>query len=185
MPYGTYEDNAESAVTNAQRVMDETGCDAIKIEGGADLIHIYRALEEANIPTVAHIGLKPQSVEKEGGYKIKGKTEDESDALIQDAIEIEKTGVIAMVIEGTIDGAARKIVDAVSVPTIGIGASAACDGQILVTDDMLGLFVDHVPKFVKQYAKLAEQINDAAQNYSQEVCTRKFPAQEHLYKIAS
>lgn len=185
MPYGSYETDAALAVKNAQRVMDETGCDAIKIEGGAEMIAIYQALGAALIPTVAHIGLKPQSVKKEGGYKIKGKSDDEELALVADAQAIEKTGVIAIVIEGTIESAARKIVDAVSVPTIGIGASAACTGQILVSDDMLGLFTDHVPKFVKQYAQLAEQIDKAAADYAHDVRAREFPAAVHIYKRAS
>ena len=185
MPYGSYETDADLAVKNARRVMDETGCDAIKIEGGAEMLDIYQALADASIPTLAHIGLKPQSVEKEGGYKIKGKSDDEGLSLLTDAQLIEKTGVIAIVIEGTIESVARRIVDGVSVPTIGIGASAACAGQILVSDDMLGLFTDHVPKFVKQYAQLAQNIDEAAAAYAREVRARDFPADAHIYKRAS
>jgi 3-methyl-2-oxobutanoate hydroxymethyltransferase len=185
MPFGTYEDNPKTAVENAQRVMRETGCDAVKIEGGAELIEIYKAFAAENIPTIAHIGLKPQSVEKEGGYIIKGKTDAEALSLIDDALLIEKTGVLAIVIEGTIESATRQIVAAVSVPTIGIGASAVCSGQILVTDDMLGLFVEHVPKFVKQYAAIAEDVDRAVKHYSEEVRRRDFPSMNHTYKIAS
>jgi 3-methyl-2-oxobutanoate hydroxymethyltransferase len=185
MPYGSYETDTTLAVENARRVIDETGCGAIKIEGGAELIAIYQALAAASIPTVAHIGLKPQSVVKEGGYKVKGKSDHEALSLVADALSIEKTGVIAIVIEGTIEGAANKIVDAVSVPTIGIGASAACDGQILVSDDMLGLFTDHVPKFVKQYAQLAQNIDAAAALYAGDVRARRFPGDVNVYKNMS
>jgi 3-methyl-2-oxobutanoate hydroxymethyltransferase len=185
MPYGSYETSADLAVKNAQRVMDETGCDAIKIEGGAEMMDVYEALSAANIPTLAHIGLKPQSVEKEGGYKIKGKSDDEELALVAEALRIEKTGVIAIVIEGTIESVARKIVDALNIPTIGIGASAACAGQILVSDDMLGLFTDHVPKFVKQYAQLAQNIDEAAAAYAREVRARDFPSDINVYKRVS
>ncbi|MGN7503274.1 MAG: 3-methyl-2-oxobutanoate hydroxymethyltransferase [Alphaproteobacteria bacterium] len=185
MPYGSYEHDAADAVMNAKRVIDETGCDAIKIEGGLELLHIYHVLAAAEIPTVAHIGLQPQSVEKEGGYKLKGRNDAETAELIRAAQEIEKTGVIALVIEGTVEQASRAIVDAVSVPTIGIGASPYCDGQILVTDDMLGLFVEHVPKFVKQYAQLAQNIDAAAAQYSHEVRAGVFPSDAHVYKRAS
>lgn len=185
MPYGSYEDCADKAVKNAQRVMDETGCDAIKIEGGLELMAIYQALADADIPTVAHIGLQPQSVVKEGGYKLKGRNDAETAELIQAAQEIEKTGVVALVIEGTVEQASRQIVAAVNIPTIGIGASPSCTGQILVSDDMLGLFVEHVPKFVKQYAQLAKVIDDAAGQYSREVRGRIFPSDAHVYKRAS
>ena len=131
---------------------------------------------------MAHIGLKPQHVLKEGGYKIKGKTNQEISDLIDDAKAAEEAGAFGILIEGTIESAAQEITNAVSIPTVGIGASPECDGQILVVDDMLGMITDHVPKFVRQYANLAETISEAAENYAHDVRARTFPAPEHTYK---
>ncbi len=182
LPYGTYEDSAEQALENAQRIMNETGCDAVKLEGGASKSDTIQLLNKNNIPVMAHIGLKPQSVVKEGGYKIKGKTEEEALDLINDAKIAQNAGAFGILVEGTIERISQDITKAVEIPTIGIGASAACDGQILVVDDMLGMITDHVPKFVKQYADLASVIGNAAQEYAKDVKSRRFPADEHTYK---
>ena len=152
MPYGTYEDSPEQALENARRIMDETGCDAVKLEGGEDFAPTVKMLVDSGIPVIGHIGLLPQSVTDADGFKVQGKTPDGQEQLIADAKALEDAGASSFVIEATIEGVAEAITNAVNIPTIGIGASAACDGQILVTEDMLGITGKHVPKFVKQYA---------------------------------
>ena len=184
MPFGTYEGDEEDALANAQRIMDETGCDAIKLEGGVDMAQTISYLTAHDIPVMGHIGLQPQSVEKEGGYRIKGKTQDNIDLLIADAKTIEEAGVFALVLEATVNTAVQGIVDSVNVPVIGIGASVDCDGQILVTEDMLGLMTsDYAPKFVKKYATLADTIENAVCSYAKEVKIRIFPSDEHTYTV--
>ena len=182
MPFGTYEDSPEQALENARHVIEQTGCDAVKLEGGSVMADTIRHLTDNNISVMGHIGLLPQSVEKEGGYKIKGKTQDQAEKLIEDATALEEAGVFAMVIEGTIETVGAAITRAISVPTIGIGASSVCDGQILVTEDMLGMLPQASPKFVKEYADLKVDIESAAQSYADEVRSRAFPTDEHTYK---
>ena len=181
MPFGSYEDSVEQALESARYLMDETGCDAVKLEGGAAMADRVAPLVAADIPVMGHIGLLPQSAEAEGGYKIKGKTEEQATSLIADAKALEEAGVFAMVIEGTIEPVARAIAGAVSVPTIGIGASSACDGQILVSEDMLGLLPDKPPKFVKGYADLKVDVEGAVARYADEVRARVFPSDEYTY----
>ncbi len=182
MPYGTYEDSTEQALETAQKIIRETGCDAVKLEGGEDLANRIKAITNAGIAVMAHIGLQPQSVEKEGGYKIKGKTDESIEKLLRDAKAVEDAGAFSVVIEGTIEKVAQLITDEISIPTIGIGASAQCDGQILVTDDMLGMITDHTPKFVKKYANLAQTIAQAAEQYAHEVQDHSFPSEEYVYR---
>lgn len=184
LPYGTYEDSAEQAYESAKRVMVETGCDAVKLEGGVNLADTIAYLVGRDIPVMGHIGLMPQSVEKEGGYKIKGKSEEGAQQLLADAKAVAAAGAFSIVLEGTVVDVSEDITKAVDVPIIGIGASPACDGQVLVIDDMLGLHQDHIPKFVKQYASLGQEIEKAAKSYAEEVRARVFPAQEHVYKRA-
>lgn len=191
MPYGSYESSAKLALENARKIMQDTGCGGVKLEVSTDMAEHVRILSENNIPVCAHIGLRPQMVEIEGGYKIKGKTPEEAAALIQDAKEFEKAGAFCLVIEGTVASVAEQITRAVTIPTIGIGASPACDGQILVTEDMLGALTMAPPKFVKQYGDLKNEISAMAKAYASDVRSREFPAQDHLYypktqfKIAS
>ncbi len=180
MPFGTYEESPELAYRNVTRVMKETGCDAVKLEGGETMAATIHYLTARNIPVMAHIGLLPQSVLKDGGYKIKGKTVADEARLLADAKAIEKAGAFAVVIEGTVEEVSTKITKSISIPTIGIGASAACDGQVLVIDDMVGM-LEHTPKFVKKYANLADEIDKAAAAYAADVRTRAFPAAEHTY----
>lgn len=180
MPFGSYEESPEQAYRNAMRIMKETGCDAVKLEGGQDMAATISYLVARNIPVMAHIGLQPQSVLKDGGYKIKGRTSEEETRLLNDAKAVEKSGAFAVVIEGTIEDVAVKITKSLSIPTIGIGASSQCDGQVLVIDDMLGLSA-RVPKFVRKYANLADTIESAAASYAQDVRARKFPSEEHVY----
>ncbi len=181
MPFGTYEESPEAAWRNAARVMKETGADAVKLEGGQDMAPVIQYMASRNIPVMAHIGLLPQSVLKDGGYKIKGKTLEEETRLLADARAVEKAGAFAVVIEGVIESVAAKMTKAISIPTIGIGASGACDGQVLVSEDMLGMLEGKAPKFVKKYADLSRVIDDAAAAYADEVRARKFPGAEHTY----
>ncbi len=181
MPFGSYEENPSQSYHNAARIMKETGCDGVKLEGGDDMAETISHLSGHNIPVMAHIGLQPQSVIKDGGYKIKGRTSEQESRLLKDARSVERAGAFAIVIEGTVEDVAQEITRAVDIPTIGIGASVACDGQILVSEDMLGLLDTHTPKFVKQYAQLGEGIERAAKTYATEVRARTFPSSEHLY----
>lgn len=183
MPYGTYEHAPQDALKNARRIMDETGCDGLKLEGGAELADTYALLVSSGIPVMAHIGLMPQSVVKEGGYKIKGKTQEDLDRLIRDAKTAQSSGVFGILLEGVIESSARAISEAITIPTVGIGASAGCDGQVLVTDDMLGLLSGHTPKFAKKYARLAENISEAVALYADDVRTRRFPSEEYTYTL--
>lgn len=181
MPFGTYEDGPEQALTNARRIMEETGCAGVKLEGGAAFAPTIQTLVSQGIPVIAHIGLLPQSVEDASGFRVQGKSDDDRQQLLMDAQAVEEAGASAIVIEATIDSVAALITRTVSVPTIGIGASPECDGQILVTEDMLGITGDHVPKFVKQYACVSEEIGKAVSLYARDVRTRAFPGADNLY----
>lgn len=185
LPHGTYEESPKQALSSAKTIIEETACDAVKLEGAADFQDTIKLLVQNNIPVMAHIGLKPQHVVKEGGYKIKGKTPDQIGALMHDAKIAEQAGAFAILIEGTIDTAAAQLTQSVSVPTIGIGAGIKCDGQILVTPDMLGMITEHTPKFAKKYLNLAELIGEAAQSYTHEVRTGAFPSDQYTYKKKS
>jgi 3-methyl-2-oxobutanoate hydroxymethyltransferase len=180
MPFGTYEESPELAFRNAHKIMRDTNCDAVKLEGGKDMAATIQYLTSRNIPVMAHIGLQPQSVLKDGGYKIKGRTSDEETRLLEDAMAISKAGAFAVVIEGTVEDVAAKMTKAISIPTIGIGASPSCDGQVLVIDDLLGL-TPRAPKFVKKYADLSSVIEKAAAEFASDVRARKFPGDEQLY----
>lgn len=183
MPYGTYEDDPQEALVNAQRLMNETGCGGVKLEGDGALAPTVALLVQNNIPVCAHIGLRPQMVVKEGGYKIKGKTPEQVKGLIEDAKAFEAAGAFSLVIEGTIEPVAAQITRSVTIPTIGIGASSACDGQILVTEDMIGLLEMNPPKFVRQYGDTKAVIGDMIARYATEVRSRAFPAAEHIYTL--
>lgn len=181
MPYGTYENSARQAYESAKRIMDETGCDAVKLEGGEDMAETITYLTSRDIPVMGHIGLQPQSVEKEGGYRIKGRTDESEKQLMADAKAVEEAGAFSMVLEGTLEDVSERVVAATKIPVIGIGASASCDGQILVTDDMIGLLDGHVPKFVKFYAQIGDIIEAAVESYADDVKARRFPGAEHVY----
>ncbi|WP_378952403.1 3-methyl-2-oxobutanoate hydroxymethyltransferase [Mesorhizobium sp. ANAO-SY3R2] len=181
MPAGSYEDSIENALASAQRIVRETGCDAVKLEGGVAIAAQIAAIVAAGIPVMGHIGLLPQSVEKEGGYKIKGRSDANIAALHADARAVEAAGAFSVVIEGTVEPVAADISAMLAIPTIGIGASPRCDGQILVIDDAIGLTVDRVPKFVKEYALLRDIVSDAAESYAKDVRARAFPGPEHLF----
>ena len=185
MPAGSYEESSAQAVASARRIVDETGCQAVKLEGGVDMAAQIAAIVADGIPVMGHIGLLPQSVESDGGYKIKGRTEENVAALFADADAVEKAGAFSVVIEGTIETVAADITRRISIPTIGIGASGDCDGQILVIDDMVGLTVDRVPKFVKEYANLRNVISHAASTYAAEVRSRAFPGRDHVFSATT
>ena len=180
MPINTYEASPQVALQNAQRIIDETGCDAVKLEGGADMATTIRYLTDNDIPVMGHIGLLPQSVKKMGGFKIQGKDEAAIEQLLADAKALTDAGVFCFVIEGPIEPVAAAITKSVSVPTIGIGASAACDGQVLVITDLLGL-TPKPPRFAKTYADLAPMIETAVKNYADDVRARRFPGPEHVF----
>ncbi|MGX9572805.1 3-methyl-2-oxobutanoate hydroxymethyltransferase [Mesorhizobium sp. f-mel] len=185
MPAGSYEATPRQAVASARRIVNETGCQAVKLEGGVTVARQIAAIVAAGIPVMGHIGLQPQSVESDGGYRIKGRTEENVAALYRDARAVEKAGAFSVVIEGTVETVAADLTRHISIPTIGIGASGDCDGQILVIDDMVGLTVDRVPKFVKQYADLRSVISQAAASYAAEVQSRTFPGPNHVFSAAA
>jgi len=181
MPFGTYQESPAQAFKNAARVMAETGCAGIKIEGGEAMAETVRFLVDRGIPVLGHIGLQPQSVNVIGGFRAQGRNEAEANRVMADARAIAKAGAFAIVIEGTNEPVARRVTEAIPVPTIGIGASPACDGQILVTEDLVGLSDGHKPRFVKRYAELNQAIAVAAAAYAEDVRTRAFPGPEHCY----
>lgn len=183
MPFMSYEVTVEGAVRNAGRLMKEGRAGAVKLEGGVRVAEQIRAIVKAGIPVMGHIGLTPQSINVFGGFKVQGKSEEAARALLADAKAVEEAGAFAVVIEAVPAALAKMITDAVSIPTIGIGAGAGCDGQILVYQDMLGMFSDFTPKFVKRYANVGEVMREAFANYAAEVASGAFPTEEHTYKI--
>lgn len=180
MPFGSYEESPEQAYRNAARVMAETGAPAVKLEGGAHMAQTIAFLTKRGVPVMAHIGLTPQSVNTLGGYKVVGR-EGEGDSVMSDALAIEAAGAFAVVLEKVPVGLAARITQRLTIPTIGIGAGVQCDGQVLVLDDMLGLFTDFRPKFVKRYAELGKTAAEAIADYAAEVRSRAFPAAEHSF----
>jgi len=183
MPFGSVEESPSMAFRNAARVMSESGASGVKIEGGVETAETIRYLTQRGIPVMGHVGLMPQSVHATGGFKAQGKDEATRKRILDDARAVAGAGAFSMVIEGVYDSLAGQVTEAVDVPTIGIGASAACDGQILVTEDMTGLFTDFTPKFVKRYSLLGEQIEAAAKAYAEDVRSGKFPGPEHVYSM--
>lgn len=181
MPFATYQESREQAFRNAARVMQDTGCHAVKLEGGAEMADTIRFLTARGIAVLGHIGLMPQSVNAIGGYRVMGRGDDEAARIIADAKAVEAAGAFALVLECVAPSLAGLVAQAVAIPVIGIGASEQCDGQILVTDDMLGLSGDSVPKFVKSYANFGRDARDAFARYADEVRGREFPDENHQY----
>lgn len=181
MPFGSYQESPQAAFRNAAWVMKEVGCAGVKLEGGMEMASTIEFLTKRGIPVLAHVGLLPQSVNTAGGFRSHGGQEDEAKAILADAVAVAGAGAFAVVIEGTVEPLARTITETIAIPTIGIGASPACDGQILVTEDLVGLFSDFTPKFVKRYADLGQQIADAAKSYSDDVRSGVFPGPEHCF----
>jgi len=180
MPFGTYADK-ETALKNSIRVFQESPADCVKIEGGEDKAEIIKHLTSNGIAVCGHIGLLPQSVRSEGGYKVKGRTQEEQLQLIKDARAVEEAGAFCMVIEGVVAEVASEVANSVAIPVVGIGAGANVDGQVLVFSDMLGLFEEFTPKFVKKYLDGATLVREALKSYSDEVQSREFPQEIHTY----
>jgi len=180
MPFGSYEESREQAFRNAARLMQETGAAAVKLEGGEHMADTIRFLTQRGIPVMAHVGLTPQAVNTLGGYRVQGRGND-SGRVRNDAVAVAEAGAFSVVLEKVPAGLADDITRTISIPTIGIGASAACDGQVLVVDDMLGLFTPFKPKFVKRYANLGADADRAIAAYAAEVRARTFPAPEHMF----
>ena len=183
MPFGSYEAGPTDAFRNAARLMAETGAGAVKLEGGAGMAETIAFLTSRGIPVMAHIGLTPQSINTIGGYKVQGRG-DAGAALEADAIAVAEAGAFSVVLEKVPEGLARRITDRIAIPTVGIGAGVGCDGQILVVDDMLGLFTRFKPKFVKRYATLGDDLSAAVATYAEEVRARSFPGPEHSFSDA-
>ncbi len=184
MPFMSYQVSVEEAVRNAGRLMKEGRCHAVKLEGGVAVCPQIKAITQASIPVMAHIGLTPQSVNAFGGFKVQGKSEDAARKLIEEAKAVEEAGAFSIVLECVPAKLAELISKSVNIPTIGIGAGAGCDGQILVYQDMLGMFSDFTPKFVKKYAEIGDVMKAAFEKYIEETKDGSFPADEHTFKIS-
>ena len=181
MPFGSYEASPETAFANASRILKETGCAAVKMEGGEAMAPTIDFLSHRGIPVIGHVGLTPQSVNVLGGYGVRGREGAEAEKIVADAKAVAEAGAFCMVVEGVMEEIASAVARSVEVPVIGIGASADCDGQVLVTEDMLGLF-ERTPRFVKRYDDLAERIGAAAKSYAGEVRSRTFPSADQTYR---
>ncbi|MBP1744087.1 MAG: panB [Firmicutes bacterium] len=183
MPFLSYHISAEESVRNAGRLIQEGKAHAVKLEGGRDVIDKVSAIVKAQIPVMGHLGLTPQSVNMFGGFKVQGKSEEQARKIIEDALLLQEAGVFAIVLECVPEKLAKIITEKLQIPTIGIGAGKFCDGQVLVIQDMLGMYSDFKPKFVKQYAGLSHVIKDAVKTYAKEVQEAQFPGNEHTFTI--
>lgn len=181
LPFGTYQVSSQEALTSAIRVMKESGAHAVKVEGGEAIVPGVQAMVTAGIPVMGHLGLTPQSIYKFGTYKVRAREEQEAERLKKDAVLLERAGCFGIVLEKIPAALAREVTDSVRVPTIGIGAGPACDGQVLVMHDMLGLTTEFHPRFVRRYANLAEVITQSVQNYIRDVRAHAFPTDEESY----
>ena len=181
MPWLSYHVGTSAAVENAARFVREAGADAVKIEGGRKRLEVLRALLDAEIPVMGHLGLTPQSVLTMGGYKVQGRAKDDADALVEDALAIAEAGVFSIVLEGIPSALAARVSAAVAVPTIGIGAGPSCDGQVLVIHDMLGMLPGPVPKFVRRYADLHATSTEAIRRWAEDVRAKTFPSSDETY----
>ena len=181
LPFGSYQASPEQAFHSAARIMSETGASGVKLEGGEVMAETVRYLVQRGIPVCAHVGLMPQAVNVAGGFKATGRSDEEARQVTRDAEAMAEAGAFAVVLEGTLEPVAAAITKSLPIPTIGIGASPACDGQILVSEDVFGLFSDFTPRFVKRYVDLGGRISEAAAAYSADVRARRFPAMEHCF----
>ena len=182
MPFLSYQVSREQAITNAGRLLQEGRCRGVKLEGGLAIQATIEAIVKIGIPVMGHVGLTPQSVHRFGGYKIQGKNEEQREAIMGDALAVEDAGAFAVVLEGIPQDLAKEISERLTIPTIGIGAGPHCDGQVLVIHDMLGLFDDFTPKFVKRYADIKEVMTGAVKSFIADVRERKFPGEEHSFR---
>ena len=185
LPFGSYQESPGAAFRSAARVLAEIGAAAVKLEGGAEMAETIAFLTARGVPVMGHIGLTPQSVNTLGGFAARGRSDPEAARIVADAVAVTEAGAFSLVVEATIETIARDITAQVAVPTIGIGASPECDGQILVTEDALGLFTGFLPKFVKRYAELGEEVSTAVASYAADVRARRFPATEHCFGVVA
>lgn len=183
MPFSTYQETPQQAYRHAARIIAETGAQAVKLEGGTELLDTVDFLTQRGIPVMPHVGLMPQHVQAMGGFKFQARTLEEIDELVRLAKEFEKRNAFCLLIEGTSEAAARAVTQAVGIPTVGIGASPECDGQVLVTEDMLGIFSDYKPRFVKHYADLRSNMRIAFEQYRDEVRSGAFPSMSHCFGV--
>jgi 3-methyl-2-oxobutanoate hydroxymethyltransferase len=183
LPFGSYEISDEQAVASAIRLVKEGGADVVKLEGAGRMVSRVRAISDSNIGVMAHIGLTPQSATKLGGFKAQGRSADAALKLYDDALALQEAGAFSIVLEAVPATVATRVSEALDVPTIGIGAGAGCDGQVLVWHDLLGLYTGRAPRFVKRYAEIAESIRDAVETYATEVRSGAFPAEQHTYAM--
>ncbi len=181
MPFGSYQASKAQAFESSSRIMSETGCQAVKIEGGTEMADTIKFLVQRGVPVMGHVGLMPQMVNAYGGYGCKGKTKESRDKVIEDALAVQNAGAFSVVVEGVVEQLAADVTKELDIPVIGIGGSPKCDGQILVSEDMAGLFTDFKPKFVKRFGNLAKELEEAAKEYSNEVKSRKFPSEENCF----
>lgn len=182
MPFMSYEVNIDSAIVNAGRIVKEGGAQVVKVEGGSEIIKQVKGIVDAKIPVIGHLGLTPQAINKFGGFKVQGKNKEDALKLIKDAKMLQEAGACALVLEAIPEDLAKEVTKTLTIPTIGIGAGRYCDGQVLVVYDMLGMFVDFTPKFVKRYADVGQTIQNAVKNYTDEVKKGKFPEERNIYK---
>jgi 3-methyl-2-oxobutanoate hydroxymethyltransferase len=183
LPFGSYQDSVSQAVQSAIRFVKDGGAEAVKIEGGARRAHLVKAIVEAEVPVMGHIGLTPQSLLRMGGYRVQGKSMETARELIEDALALERAGAFAVVLEGIPSEISRIITDRAQIPTIGIGAGASCDGQILVFSDLIGLTFGHTAKFVRQYADVKSIVSDALKRFAEDVNARRFPDDQESYHL--
>jgi 3-methyl-2-oxobutanoate hydroxymethyltransferase len=183
MPFGSYQESPEKAFANAARMLAVSGADAVKLEGGVALAPVTRFLVERGIPVLAHVGLMPQYVNTMGGFKAQGMSDEAAQRILQDAVAHEEAGAFGIVLEGVAESLGRRITETVGVPTIGIGASPACDGQILVTEDILGLSGARIPRFAKQFGDVGAVVREAVEQYAADVRAGVFPALEHCFGV--
>jgi 3-methyl-2-oxobutanoate hydroxymethyltransferase len=181
MPFMSYQASVEDAVRNAGRLVKEGGAESVKLEGGKRYVPVIEAIVQASIPVVGHLGLTPQSLHQLGGYRVQGKDSESAERMVKDAKALEEAGCYSIVLEGIPWKLGRKITESVSIPTIGIGAGPYCDGQVLVFQDMLGIFDKPLPRFVRMYDNIGERINDAVSRYVEDVKRGRFPGMEHSY----
>lgn len=184
MPFGTAQESPALAFRNAARILAETGAGAVKIEGGVEMAETIAFLVARGVPVMGHVGLRPQMVHAMGGFRAQGRDTAEAEALLRDARAVAEAGAFSIVVEGTYEEVAARMTDMVPVPTIGIGASPRCDGQVLVTEDILGLYAAFTPRFVKRYANLGQEVSAAAKSYADEVRARRFPEPAHCFGVA-
>src|SRR5215470_16052928 len=183
MPFMSFQISVEEAVRNAGRFIKEGGMEAVKVEGGKEMVPVVEGISKAGIPVLGHIGVTPQTATLQGGYRVQGRTAKDGERLLEDALALEKAGAFAIVLEMVTEEAAKMVSESLRIPTIGIGSGRYCDGQVLVLHDILGLYERFTPKFAKRYAELAQQVREAVRRYADDVRSGSFPAEHHVFRM--